>query len=461
MKPILLALVVAAVVAADLTAQRRGRFNPQGGGAPPEAQQPAAQPKAEAAPSKPKKHMALVGGDVLLGTGARMAGATVLIGDDKIVDVGHNLELPEGTEVVDVRGKTISPGFIAVVGNGMGGGRGAPFVDSVNPFDPEIKQALAAGVTSFLCGSPAGGTSPGGETAVLKLAYGDVAGMLCEEAAVVGMSVPLAPADMEKFADLVKKSKEHRKALDEFTAKKATDPNAKPPQAPQGAEKILKILAGETRLWIQLRGGGGGRRGGGGGMFGGGAAANDVDAIREAMKVAQLLGTPVVLQRPTSAWLVPDEIAATGSMVVLAPRDRVAPDPASPDDTGTNLASAALLAAAGVPVAVTQSNGLMGGAGVGTGGILGQDLNTPHVDAAFAVRGGLENAKALRTLTLDAARILGVESRIGSVEAGKDADLLILDGDPLHYRTFVQTAIVNGKVVYEKAKEPFYSHIQR
>ncbi|MEY3160112.1 MAG: hypothetical protein RIT25_103, partial [Planctomycetota bacterium] len=72
-----------------------------------------------------------------------------------------------------------------------------------------------------------------------------------------------------------------------------------------------------------------------------------------------------------------------------------------------------------------------------------------------------DNAKALRTLTLDAARILGVESRIGSIEAGKDADLLILDGDPLHYRTFVQTAIVNGKVVYEKAKEPLYSHIQR
>jgi imidazolonepropionase-like amidohydrolase len=98
---------------------------------------------------------------------------------------------------------------------------------------------------------------------------------------------------------------------------------------------------------------------------------------------------------------------------------------------------------------------------VTTGGIMGQDLNTPHLDAAFAVRGGLDNRKALRTLTLDAAKILGVEHRIGSLEAGKDADILILDGDPLHYRTFVQLAIVNGKVVYEKDKEPFYSHIHR
>jgi imidazolonepropionase-like amidohydrolase len=133
----------------------------------------------------------------------------------------------------------------------------------------------------------------------------------------------------------------------------------------------------------------------------------------------------------------------------------------NPERTGTNLASAAILAEAGVPVAVSCPGGMFGGAGVGTGGILGQDLNTPHIDAAFAVRGGLDNHKALRTLTLDAARIIGVDARIGSLEPGKDADVLILDGDPLHYRTFVETAVVNGKVVYEKDKEPFYSHIKR
>jgi imidazolonepropionase-like amidohydrolase len=126
-----------------------------------------------------------------------------------------------------------------------------------------------------------------------------------------------------------------------------------------------------------------------------------------------------VLQKPTSAWLVPGEIAGTGSMVVLSPRDRVPADPTDPEHTGSNLASAAILAKPGVPVAVTCPVGMFGGAGVGTGGILGQDLNTPHVDAAFAVRGGLDNRKALRTLTLDAAKILGVEARIGSLEPAR------------------------------------------
>jgi cytosine/adenosine deaminase-related metal-dependent hydrolase len=148
-------------------------------------------------------------------------------------------------------------------------------------------------------------------------------------------------------------------------------------------------------------------------------------------------------------------------MVILNPREEVARDPAKPNTTGSNIAMAKILDAVGVPVAVHPPSGRFGGATLGTGGILGQDLNTPHVDAAFAVRGGLDNRKALRTITLDAARMIGAEARIGSLEAGKDADVLILDGDPLHYRSFVETALVNGRVVYEKDKEPFYRHIKR
>ena len=136
-------------------------------------------------------------------------------------------------------------------------------------------------------------------------------------------------------------------------------------------------------------------------------------------------------------------------------------DPKDPEHTGSNLAQARILAEAGVPVAVTCPSGRFGGSGVGTNGILGQDLNTPHVDAAYAVRGGLDNRKALRTLTLDAAEAIGVGDRVGSLEPGKDADILILDGDPLHYATFVTTAVVNGKVVYEKGKEALFGHIER
>lgn len=456
--PHLLATATLLLASFDLPAQGRGRrgARPGGEGAPPAADAPAAKP-AEA--QKPKKYTAIVGGDVYLGTGQRLSGATVLLADDKIDQVGHNLTLPEGTTVIDAKGKTVCPGFVCVAGAGMGAGRSAPFADSVNPFDPEIKQGLAAGITSFLAGNAGSGNTPSGGNAVIKLAYGDVKGMVVREDSVVGLRVPLSLADREKLEEQVKQAKQYLVAVAEFPQKKAADPNAKEPPIPGGTEKIVAVLRGEARLWVQA--GGGGFNPFGGGRRGGASRANDVDGIRQALEVARLFGTGVVLQKPTSAWLVPGEIAGTGSMVVLSPRDRVPADPTDPENTGSNLASAAILAEAGVPVAVTCPVGMFGGAGVGTSGILGQDLNTPHVDAAFAVRGGLDNHKALRTLTLDAAKILGVEARIGSLEPGKDADVLILSGDPLHYATFVTTALVNGKVVYEKANEPLYRHIER
>lgn len=455
----LFAVTLALVATLDLPAQGRGRRGRRGE-APPEAPPPAA--KAETpAPKKPKHYLAVVGGDVYLGTGQRLTGATVLCADDKIEAVGHNLTLPEGTEVLDAKGRTVSPGFVIVEGSGMGAGRTPPFADSVNPFDPAIKQGLAAGITAFLTGSTSGRGSLGGGNAVIKLAYGDVEGMVLEEDPVVGLSVPLSAGDLEKLKDSVKEAKAYLQAVVDYPQQKAKDEKATEPKPPRGAEKVLAVLRGEAQLWVGLGDTGFNPFGGGRRRGGGGSEANDVDAIRQALELAQLFGRGVVLQKPTSAWLVPDEIAATGSMVVLSPRTRMPADPKDPERTGSNLASAAILARAGVPVAVTCPSGMFGGGGVGTGGILGQDLNTPTVDAAYAVRGGLDDRKALRTLTLDAARILGVDARIGSLEPGKDADILILDGDPMHYRTFVTVAVVNGKVVYEKAKEALYGHIQR
>ena len=453
--PFLAALAATALLTQDLDAQRRGRFTRGGQGgeqAPPSAETKTEETKSD----KPKAHLAIVGGDVYLGTGQRITGATVLVGDDKILAVGHNLELPEGTTVIDAKGKTVSPGFVCVYGAGMGAGRSAPYVDSCNPFDPEIKQGLGAGITSFLVNAPRGGSVPSGEGAVVKLAYGKVEDMVLQEGTVLGMSGQLSPQDREKFRDLVKQAKEHQRALAEFLAKKADDPQAKAPKAPAGTEKILDVLNGKSKLWLSLASGGFN-------PFGGGrtGSASDVDAIRSALSIAEELGVGCVLVKPTSAWLLPDEIAATDSMVIISPRDRLPAEPTDPDRTGSNLASAALLHKAGVPVAVTCPVGMFGGAGVGTNGILGQDLNTPNVDAAFAVRGGMPNSDALRTLTLDAAKILGVDHRVGSLEKGKDADILILDADPLHYRSFVETAIVSGRVVYEIGKEPIYSRVHR
>ena len=454
-------LTLVAFLASEALSQRPRRFRRPG--TPPPTARPAPSPDKKETKKEVEQYTAITGGTVFIGTGQVLHNATVLIGDDKIEKVGPGIEIPEGAKVIDAKGKFVSPGFVIVNANGMGAGSTTDNpADSVNPFDPQIKMGLAVGITSFLQSGGSGSSKPGGSSAVHKLAYGQLDGMILQHGKVLKMGVPLSMSQMKAFRDSVAKAKEYKVQKEEYDAKKAASgggakpspasgsptrssrsSSSKAPRAPSGAEDLLAIMSGEKKLWINCRRG-----------------YTNVH-IRQALSIAKLLDVGVVLEDPTTAWSIPDEVAAAGSFVVLNPREEVAPDPARPETTGSNIAMAHILDAVGVPVAVHPPSGRFGGATLGTGGILGQDLNTPHIDAAFAVRGGLDNRKGLRTITLDSARMMGAEARIGSLEAGKDADVLILDGDPLHYRTFVETALVNGRIVYEKHKEPFYRHIKR
>ena len=93
-------------------------------------------------------------------------------------------------------------------------------------------------------------------------------------------------------------------------------------------------------------------------------------------------------------------------------------------------------------------------------GLAGRDLLHLPMEAAFAVRGGLPEDAAIRAITLDAARLLGVAERIGSIEVGKDADFVITDGDLLHYMTLAKYTVVNGRIAYDQAKEGLLGHIR-
>lgn len=451
---VLIAVLAFGCLVADLAAQRfQGRRRPgrEESGAAPAAEAPKAERKVSA-------WTAIVGGDVHTGDGNVLRGATVLLGDDKIEKVGHDVEIPAAATRIDASGKVVAPGFCVVRLQGVAAGGGGDVRDDLNPFDPSIKMALAAGITSFLWQSNGGSNTPAGKSAVVKLAYGDLAGMVREENSVVSMRVPLDPASMANLRKLVRQARDHLDKVREFEGKADAKPEDRP-KPPQGSEDILAVMQGRKRLWIGAAGGG---IGFGGMMMNRGGGGYAVREVRQALEVAELVGNGVVLDLPIEAWVIPDEVAATASMAIVTPRNVVAADAGRPDDTGSNIAQAAILDAAGVPITVTVPvGGYGGGPTVGTGGILGRDLNTPNIEAAFAVRGGYPSRKALRILTLDAARIMGAERRIGSIEAGKDADILILDGDPLNYKTFVQTALVNGKVVYRKDEEPFYRHIQR
>ena len=109
----------------------------------------------------------------------------------------------------------------------------------------------------------------------------------------------------------------------------------------------------------------------------------------------------------------------------------------------------------GVPVAV-----IPGSQGIATWGLVGQDLFTMPVEAAYAIRGGLSRQAALESITITAARVLGIDDYVGSLEVGKDADVIVTDGDILHYKTMVYYSVVNGRLAYDKAEESLLSHIR-
>ena len=179
--------------------------------------------------------------------------------------------------------------------------------------------------------------------------------------------------------------------------------------------------------------------------------------MRDMIRLAKELDYRLVLEDVHEGWLMPEELAEAKVSVVLTPRGRRRATPGREDRSGSSIETSAKLEKAGVPFAVaTQMNT------VSLDGVYGgRDLTGLALEAAFAVRGGCSEKAALAALTIVPARVLGLDKRVGSIEAGKDADLLILNGPPLDYRTYVEVALVGGKAVYDRDKDRVYPTFQR
>ncbi|PIE22561.1 MAG: hypothetical protein CSA62_11935 [Planctomycetota bacterium] len=404
----------------------------------PKAKKPEAAKKKEQLP-----RVAYVGAVIHVGNGQVLRNGTVLTHGSKIEKIGVDIKIPKGCKKVDVSGKHITPGFLALNASNLGlQTSSGKLADGIDPFADSIPRALAAGITSYLFNSGSGSSMPSGKAAVIKLQPGDLKDVILREGIMVSMWVPLSPANRHKFEGFVEKAKKYIAAKKDFDRRvEAGDKSAKAPKLDKKLKPLIDVIRGDTRLRLSCRG--------------------RTKDIRAALNIARLLGVPATISGCTEAWCIADEIAETGSACIVYPREYVPPDPTQSQPNGATIQNAKILSDAGITVAVAVQPSRFGGASVGNGGILGNDLNTPFADAAFAVRGGLTDEQGLATLTLGAAKLLGVDDRIGSLEPGKDADLLILSGDPLHYETFVDLAIVNGRLRYDRSKYPFYRKLGR
>ena len=452
---------------------------------------------------------AIVGGNIHTVSGPVIREGTILIEEGKILKVGQDIEVPEGAKVIDAKGKTITPGFVAISMQGIAI-RSTPsgkdkLEDAFDPFDRNLKYALGVGITtgcvqlggarggfrrragepeqmfpgiekpneefvteSMLdygdentslcpcCGlpilptealdeiTPAPAAAPkSGKSAVIKLSYGNVDAMLMKENAFYSLSTAnLTGAlnrhnwrlNIKRTRELIEaQSKNDKEKL--ATASKPKTSSSKSSTAkktatkrlPKVNEELKALLNGETKMRVR---------------------ADSVGQIRSMVQLAEELGYEIIIEGGTEAWVIAKELGASEVGVIYTPRRRRNARKGFEDSSGSFVESPKLFQETGVPFSVAALSN-----SISMGGLAGRDLSSLPLEAAFAVRGGADERKALEAITLTPAKMMGLDDRIGSIEEGKDADILILNGGPLDYRTYVEHAIVAGKVSYDRAKD--------
>lgn len=401
---------------------------------------PASKPaKTESAPaSKPagenrneEQFLAITNADVETVTMGRLRGATILIKGTKIWKVGRSIQIPDSAKRIDASGMHVYPGLIAARAQGIGipnfGGGGRP-TDRFDPFNVDVLGAVAAGITTVYQSD-----------VVMKLQTKAVEGLLVREGGTVRISLT---SGLQRFdtIDRFERAKTYMMEYREFEARKAAgDKDAKEPNKSGVDDTILKLLRREV------------------------VARFDLDRASDMMQILQFLDEyrfDCVFSGGLEAWSIANELSRRGVKVILAPRRRESPDTRRTSLTGSSPEAAAILARAGVEFSFYPPPGFDGGDIITWDGIGGRDLQTLAMEGAFAIRGGLDEQRALEAITISAARILGVDNRIGSIEPGKDADIIITDGPIFDFRTFTQISIVNGAIQYEKSKSPLFAHVR-
>lgn len=395
--------------------------------------------------------LAITGGTVYtIADGARAShgvreGRTVLVRETEIEAVVPGSSPPPGYEVIDAAGRWVLPGLIdartsvGLFGDGSGFQNAdheeltdpdtawVRAVDALNPADLAFEDARQAGVTCLLAG-PGSTNVAGGLSAVVKTAGHTVEEMLVREPAglQLGLGRPPVSAYRDKnkvwtrmgVAALLRERLTAARAYrhKQQEAAGAPEGEGKAPDRDFRLEPYAGLLAREYPARVRV------------------ASAEDAWT---ALRLADEFGFDLVLEQLTEGHLagLPQELARRGVPCVLGPMMKAG---RTLETQALTFRTAVALAEAGVPLALCS-------------GHPSRPVYFLALEAALAVRAGLDEAAALRAITLGAAAALGLDERLGSVEPGKDADLVILDGHPLLPTSHVTHTLIGGQVIYQQA----------
>jgi imidazolonepropionase-like amidohydrolase len=388
--------------------------------------------------------IAIVGGRVVPIVGDVIDGGTVLVRDGKIAAVGDSIAIPDGAETVDVAGSWVLPGFIEAHGHvgvseeaeGWAGQDTNEMtepvtahvraIDAINPAEMGFRDAIGGGVLAVNV-NPGSGNPIGGQTVALKCWGRTVDQMALREPS--GMKSALGENPKRVYGEKKQQPSTRlgtaaviRGALVDATnyLQKIEAEERKPESERKPVDRDLKLeaLGRVLRREIPWR-----------------QHCHRADDIATALRIADEFGYELVIDHGTEAHLLADIIAARGVPVIIGPlltsRSKV-------ELRNRSMANPGKLARAGVTIAITTDHPVV-------------PINFLAHQAALAVKDGLDRQTALEALTINPARIVGIDDRLGSIEVGKDADLAIWSGDPLDLLSRVERAFIDGTQIYTYA----------
>jgi len=405
--------------------------------------QPAAPPPAAAAAGAAAQTIAITGGKVYPVSGPPIENATIVIVDGAITAVGANVTPPAGARIVDAKGKWVTPGLINAatalglveVGgesttrdNTAGGDHAVAAAfrawEGLNTASVLWAPARNEGVTTVVT-LPAGGLIAG-QGAVVRTAGATRAEVLRKTPAamVVDISDP-SGASTKSRGELIMKLRELLDDARDYAARKPAYERAATRAYAAGRlqlEALQPVLAGKLLVLI---------------------AADRADDIETAIDLAREYKLRIAIFGGAEAWKVADSLAAAKIPVLTAALDNI---PSSFSTLGSRQENAALLRKAGVPLIVV--------AGGGPGGSL-ESFNVRNIrqHAGNAIAYGLPWDEALRAVTQTPAEVFGIDNAVGTIAAGKEADLVIWSGDPFELTTRAEHVYIRGREVNEPSRQ--------
>lgn len=362
--------------------------------------------------------LAIRAGKIWTLTDSVITNGVIIVDNGKIQAVGENIDIPEGAKVLDMSDKNVMPGMIdahchiglsldilaemdetvAAVAADM------QILDAFNPQADDVRKALRSGVTTILL-APGYRNPVGGQPALVKLDTSKANDWVLKRTAGIEFSLmnqalmfDREPTSRTGLVALIKEE------LDQAKADKDGGFNPR-------REVLKRVVDANLPAYIW---------------------AHTVDEIASAMAIVDEYKLNAVLVAAGQGDEIADMIAKRNLPVIYPPLLLSSKD--------KDLRRAGAIAKSGVKLAFASLTPKT-------------DLYDLRTSAILAAKYGLDKETALKSLTINAAEILGVADRLGSISEGKDADLVVLNGDPLQLTSSVEMVIINGNIVYQRQGE--------